>query len=162
MSSILNNKLPKFSERILMDFCPDCSNRRKCQGEGLLFVPDDGICKAFTWVSEKRREEWEQQVRESTAVTTWLKRGKSLQEIYAMSASTRLSVLTGSAIKEKKSIKPVAKQQVKKHYFYCVKPNKEKVTYSRNPESKSYQAEIVSFRKFLAKNNIKIIKEEIK
>ena len=79
-----------------------------------------------------------------------------------MSARTRLSVLTGGSVKEKKSVKPNIKQQVKKHYFYCVKPNKEKVTYSRNPESKSYKAEIASFRKYLAKNNIKIIKEEIK
>ncbi|MCM1322872.1 MAG: hypothetical protein NC218_01665 [Acetobacter sp.] len=48
------------------------------------------------------------------------------------------------------------------HYFNCQKPDGSMVTYKRSTQSKSYQSEIVAFRKYLAKQNIAILTEEIK
>ena len=47
------------------------------------------------------------------------------------------------------------------HYFYCEKQGK-KVTYKRSTQIKNYVQEVTNFRKYLAKQGIKIIKEEIK
>ena len=45
------------------------------------------------------------------------------------------------------------------HYFYCQLPNGKEVTYKRNMKTASYEAEVKSFRKYLEKQKIKIIKE---
>ena len=44
----------------------------------------------------------------------------------------------------------------KMHYFNCKKPDGKLVTYKRDPQ------EIVAFRKYLAKQNISILTEEIR
>ena len=155
--------VPKFSKRIYEDFCPDCKYRRKCQDKGLLFEPNNSVCKTFEWISDARKEAYYREVRESQAQTEWLMRGKTLQEIKEMSATARLSVLNKkSKAVEKPKPAPVPAPVVPKvHYFYCNKEGKE-VVYERNTTTKSYESEVVAFRKYLAKQGIVINKEEIK
>lgn len=48
------------------------------------------------------------------------------------------------------------------HYFYCKKPDGKKVTYRRDTSTKTYEDEVKYFRKYLEKQNIVILNEEIK
>lgn len=48
------------------------------------------------------------------------------------------------------------------HYFYCKKPDGKKVTYRRDTSTKTYEDEVKYFRKYLEKQNIIILTEEIK
>lgn len=57
---------------------------------------------------------------------------------------------------------PVAPVGPTTHYFYCQKADGTKVTYKRNMQSKSYIAEIASFRKSLEAQGTVIISEEQK
>lgn len=47
------------------------------------------------------------------------------------------------------------------HYFYCTKPDGSSVTYKRSMTSKTYAAEVESFKKYLASQGI-VINEEKK
>lgn len=56
---------------------------------------------------------------------------------------------------------PKKEAQVGIHYFYCKEPDGKEVTYKRKLESKTYETEVASFRKHLAKENIEIVREDI-
>ena len=84
-----------FSSRIFETFCADCKYRKKANAQGCpLFVSADAVCVRFEWCSKARKEEYENEVLDNQAVTLWLIRGKSLEEIYQMSKSELCSLLT--------------------------------------------------------------------
>ena len=180
MSSILiDAKTQQFTERIYDNFCVDCANQRKCHGEGLQFVPGDGVCVRFEWKSADKKKQYEESVLDAQATTLWLEKGKTLSAINSMSKTARRSILSeshfkqfnlaevrrrnllasalGTAVEEA----PVSLES-KTHYFNCLTAEGKKITYKRNTASKSYKAELPAFRRYLEKQNIKILKEEIK
>lgn len=183
--------------RIAEDFCPDCKYRNSntvCSK----YLFDDAICLRFTYKSKKAQNEYEQSVLRNQAITLWLEKNKSLEEIFSYSQQKLLSVLTKKhysqfeeararqqellskyeavpatpqpaasklpteSVKQSKSpfpkLEPAAISPAS-HIFYCSKDGKE-VRYRRSIKSKNFQSELKSFRNFLKKQGIEIIKEE--
>lgn len=139
-------------ERITETFCPDC--KHKLNTECSRFYLEDAVCKNFTWKSKARQAEFEKQVRHNQAVTEWLDKGKTLEEIYTLSERKLLSILE----KKKPLPEPVAYQvitpKVKEapapefHVFTAVKDGKQK-KFKRSLAIKNYESEIKSLRKYL-------------
>ena len=180
MSSILiDSKTQQFTERIYDNFCIDCANQRKCHGEGLQFVPGDGVCVRFDWKSADRKKQYEESVLDAQATTLWLEKGKTLSAINSMSKTARRSILSDNHFKQFDIAEARRKDLLAKvlgtaveetpissapqiHYFNCLTAEGKKIIYKRNTTSKSYKAELPAFRRYLEKQNIKILKEEIK
>lgn len=178
MSSILiDAKTQQFTERIYDNFCVDCANQRKCRGEGLQFVPGDGVCVRFEWKATDKKKQYEESVLDAQATTLWLEKGKTLSAINSMSRAARRSILSDSHFKQfdiaevrrkdllATALGVVCKESLaepKVHYFECITAEGKSVTYRRNTECKSYKADLPAFRRYLDKQGIRIIKEEIK
>ena len=85
---------PIFYQFITADFCSDCKRKAKDADTCKEFELENGICASFEWKSDKRKVAYEKRVLENWGVSRWLDKGKSLQDIYAMSEDKLLSVLT--------------------------------------------------------------------
>ena len=57
---------------------------------------------------------------------------------------------------------PDTAKRPQQHFFYCEDQLHRKITYRRSTQAASYESEVKSFRKYLAKKGIKILSEEIK
>ena len=95
-SIVLKGEAP-YSERIRDNFCSMCKYRRyitDTHDHPPCFVSCNGVCVRFEYISDKVRKRYEQEVLEGQAFTLWLKKGKSPEEVYAMSKEEFLSILT--------------------------------------------------------------------
>lgn len=93
-SIILHGEAP-FSERIYEEFCQNCKYKQYADRHGCShFVSSGAVCVCFVFRTEKLKKDSESQVLHSQATTIWLEKGRSLEEIWAMSDKELLSVLT--------------------------------------------------------------------
>lgn len=81
-------------ERIKEDFCANCKYRKQAAQGCSHFFFGNAVCLNFQWASQAERKEYEEQVLNNQAVTIWLQRNKTLDEIYKMSQKELRSVLT--------------------------------------------------------------------
>ncbi len=91
---ILKGEAP-YSERIYNNFCTLCKYKKYIKGLSTYpcFVSCNGVCVRFEYNSDKMREECEQEILENQAITIWLERGKTVEELKAMPKKELLSVL---------------------------------------------------------------------
>lgn len=150
-------------ERISENFCPDC--KYKSNTECPRFYLEDAVCKNFTWKTKARKEEFEKQVRHNQAVTEWLDKGKTIEEIYELPERTLLAILE----KKKPLPEPVAYQVIAPkveqpvaefHVITATKEGKQK-KFKRSLAIKNYESEIRALRKYLFSRGYKITKEEL-
>ena len=178
-----------FSSRIEEDFCSECKYNKNDPNHPC-FIPCNGICVKFEYASAKAKKEYENQVLRNQAITIWLEKGKSLEEIYKLPKDKLLSVLSKKHFEQfdkyfaqnkkdlerlnkeaiaaetaeppKKGRKPQETSKGKVHYFYCKDSNSNDLTFHRDTTAPSYEFGVKMLRRKLEGKGIKIIKEEIK
>lgn len=85
--------------RITEDFCPDCTYKCKDSKDCQHLSYGNGVCLSFVWISDARRAVYEAAVFRNWAVTAWISKGKSFEEINSMANADLLSILTKAQLR---------------------------------------------------------------
>lgn len=116
LGSPLPLNLHYYYARVTADFCPHCKHRYKDAENCPYLSLGSGICLSFAWLSENRRKTLLKEVFENRAVTGWLKKKKSLEEINAMSENMLFSILNRPELyyfSQRNSVKQILSLSIK-------------------------------------------------
>ncbi len=169
-----------FSERIYEVFCTNCKFKRRASYKGCpLFVSAEAVCVRFEWANKEKEKSYQEETLDNWANTIWLQKGKSQDEISAMSRAELRKVLSKSHYeyfekrkREDRELleRKLAEEEVEKRYIGVelpkspkqlqkLKEEKEKQVQEEIRKNKKVSATVLLVDDKVSKNKTQLSKE---